>query len=280
MKKLLLSSLVICSMNIVAMDAPPAAAAAASEDEKEKVSAIPPGLQVEQDAHRAIILQGTQTELHRISSLLWAYMHPAKNRFTEQGLEFPHYKHEFFTYPMSWKDALAEVQYFRAESKETADEQMKALALNLLKQGPAFRFALIEKLVLLKSELKLFEEDKDTTCITDARKTNRAAYRQAFNASNWQNLPELVNKELHCPEHAMKNLTALAEAAKSLTIFKMGQEQSEGKQLMQLLTMTQLARGALAQSGQQIQIRVVQSQAEGQMPSNQQGQGGGNCILL
>lgn len=162
--------------------------------------------QIEENARKDIILKGPNAELHRLNSIVWAYMHPAKTKFSEQGITIPHFKHEYVAYPLSWDEVTTQLQKIKEELKGDAERDPKVIIYNLICQkGPAYRFTLTDKLVIQKGFLSLFEGNKEK-CLDEALKLNRAHYKRAFSFCNWQELPVFAAQPLHCRVHGAASL--------------------------------------------------------------------------
>lgn len=275
MKQLLSFLLLSCAFIISAMEQPPAASNIESIAE-------PSPVQIAQAARKDIILKGPEAELHRQNSLIWAYMHPQKTQFSEQGLKFPHFKYSFVTYEMKWDDAIAQLQEFK---KCAQDESLdiEDFAFKLMQNSPAYRFTLAQKLVIQRKFLRAFESNENKTpCgALEKLKLNRALYKKAFSLGNWQELPALAVVQLHCPTHdsadSMQELIETERTTAGLRVILATKK--EEQELAQVLGVLLVTAQAHSLGTRQPSVRAQQMPAP-QQGSQDSGNGGLQCIII
>lgn len=265
MKKLLIILFLNMAFVSIAMEQPQPASAVINGKSVE----VSPE-QIEQNARIEVILRGPQAGLHHLNSLIWAYMHPKKNQFSEEGFKFPHFKHDFVTYSVKWDDAVGQLQKFKTESKDET-ESIHDFAVNLLEKSPSFRFTLAQKLIIQKKFLRAFENNEDSALCAQQEiiKVNRANYKRAFNLCNWQALSALAAERLHCYAHgstdSMCEAIELERTTAALAVvLKAKQQQQQMAGVVGLLVVARLAAGSV-------------QRAPG---SSNQGNQGSKCTLI
>lgn len=257
MKKIITILLLQSSFSMIAMDNP----AAGQTPE-----------QIAQEARRRIILEGPDAQLHKENSFLWAYMHPEKSKFSEQGLTIPHFKHSCVSYVVPWREAHAQLVTIRAE----VDCNLKVIVYDtayfaqrlITKKGRLYRFTLADKFMIQKIMLYRFETNCEP-CVDDAMKANRALYEKAFSCGNWQELSALAAKQLHCEVHPHPPLNEQVEAIKIECVEGAAREKQEIESSAQ-----EVARMQVGLDTARMQLRVQEDRA--QAPN----EGGLQCAIV